>query len=491
MNCGIEIVDTAENGSEGLEKIRMLRPDVVITDIRMGVMDGIELVSHVKEELPYIYSVIVSGYQDFDYAKGALKYGVVDYLLKPVNAGQLKGVLDGIESRLSAEYYGKRVELLRKVLAGTGLENWQAEKYLPFRHYFAAILRKNGLPSRFSAKHGLSGDSIFLETEIPLCIRDKGLLWAVPGRDEHEIVFLFSGENSGKSTYEQTVNDIAGKISNGYHTTVYSAGLFSLREAADVISGLYRTLDNGIVIGRSRVLFSSDAEAEEQKEYEAAGLLNEPTAKRIDFLLSNAMYDELKKEFERLFETWKNEERTQLWIENSLRQILQHAERNSAADRDRQKYNLEYMLDEALHVSASYSELLSNIWNIVERIIERNLKGHFKLGTTSFFRSVQQYIERNISEPLSLQSVCSVFGISQTYLSRLFRKFKKMSFNEYLTNARISKAKNIIEDSPDMPIKDVALVVGYSDPFYFSRVFRSVTGVPPSEYLTNASMADG
>jgi YesN/AraC family two-component response regulator len=66
-----------------------------------------------------------------------------------------------------------------------------------------------------------------------------------------------------------------------------------------------------------------------------------------------------------------------------------------------------------------------------------------------------------------------------------------MSFNEYLTNARISKAKNIIEDSPDMPIKDVALVVGYSDPFYFSRVFRSVTGVPPSEYFINTSSADG
>lgn len=97
-----EIVGTAENGQEGLEKIALLKPNIVITDVKMPIMDGIELAAHIKQDYPNIYCIIASGYDDFEYARGALKSGVVDYLLKPINAASIFSQL----SKSSSHVFG-------------------------------------------------------------------------------------------------------------------------------------------------------------------------------------------------------------------------------------------------------------------------------------------------------------------------------------------------------------------------------------------------
>ena len=84
------VVGTAENGQEALDMIQKEAPDVLITDVKMPIMDGIQLVAKVKEEFPEILSVIISGYSDFEYAKGALRSGVCDYLLKPLAPSDMK-----------------------------------------------------------------------------------------------------------------------------------------------------------------------------------------------------------------------------------------------------------------------------------------------------------------------------------------------------------------------------------------------------------------
>jgi YesN/AraC family two-component response regulator len=202
----------------------------------------------------------------------------------------------------------------------------------------------------------------------------------------------------------------------------------------------------------------------------------------MDHLVSNGLYNELKQEFIKLFADWEREKRTQLWIENNLRHILQLVEKHSATSGGMPENDIELLLDEALCYSVTMGELMANIWEVVEKFVQRVDTRNQKVDNPSFFNSIERYLEQNLSEPLTLQSVCAVFGISQTYLSRLFRKYKNMSFNEYLTFIRVEKAKLLISGNRDMPLKDVASYVGFSDQFYFSKVFRSVTGIPPSEY---------
>ena len=94
-------------------------------------------------------------------------------------------------------------------------------------------------------------------------------------------------------------------------------------------------------------------------------------------------------------------------------------------------------------------------------------------------------MKEHMAFPLSAQKICTIFGISQTYLSKLFRKYSTESFNRHLAILRIEKAKEIMKESPDLFIKDIAMMVGFSDQFYFSRIFHSITGMSPAEYIKN------
>jgi YesN/AraC family two-component response regulator len=95
---------------------------------------------------------------------------------------------------------------------------------------------------------------------------------------------------------------------------------------------------------------------------------------------------------------------------------------------------------------------------------------------------IEYYIREHLGEPLTTQQICSVFQISGSHLTQMFRHFVKMSFVEYVTQLRIDEAKRLMAETPGIPVKDVAALLGFSDQFYFSKVFKSVTGVPPSEY---------
>lgn len=473
---GFEVVDTAENGADGLEKIRALKPDVVISDIKMPVMDGIKLASHVKEELPFIYSVIISGYQDFEYAKGAIQSGVTDYLLKPVTPSQLKELLESIGKKLEAEYYTKRIGILNQILNGMPVEQWQIERYLQFSNFSAAILRENGLPSRFGSKHTAAAHDPAVEVERIPDIKTGQNLWILPGRDKLEMVFLHTAEIPDGIHLAELVARVAGKLTGGYHTTIYSTGLFRLQDCRETILNLYRVLDNKIVIGLSQTI---NDHSENRYTPENRALRDGTLENRLKFLISNALYEELKQEFIKLFAIWEKEKYPQIWVENALRQIMQYIKKQLAG-MEEQNYNIEFLLDEVMYYATSFGELMSSIWELVEKIIRCVDIKYLKVDNQAFFNSIEKYLDQNLCEPLTLQSVCAIFGISQTYLSRLFRKYKNMSFNEYLTAIRIEKAKHLITENPEMPLKDVAKIVGYNDQFYFSRVFRSLTGIPPS-----------
>ncbi|HTO21403.1 MAG TPA: AraC family transcriptional regulator, partial [Spirochaetia bacterium] len=144
---------------------------------------------------------------------------------------------------------------------------------------------------------------------------------------------------------------------------------------------------------------------------------------------------------------------------------------------------LEYLLDGLLSRASSWEEIATGAWDIVRSALGLDRgEGEHDGGAPLLHAAILRFVEQNCAEPLTLQSVCDRFRVSQTYVSRLFRRFEGVSFVEYLTRFRVQLAKRLISDHPGMPLKDVAAYAGYHDPFYFSRVFKSLTGVPPSEW---------
>jgi two-component system response regulator YesN len=475
--AGFEVVGTAENGVEALEKARRELPDIVITDIKMALMNGIELAARIERELPFIYTVIVSGYQEFDYARRALNSGVVDYLLKPVNAVQLKRLLDSLARRLAGDYHEKRTELLQMAISGAAIAPWQIEKYLPFKRYCAALLRNGGLPCRSLAplrEHDLTETLAAAKKSL-----EEKDIWSLPGRDRAEALFVNTPEHMRAENVRKQIVTIADTRPEIFHTVLFHPGVFALDDLPALVPTLYRALDSALVIGHSQVLSGT---MDPRAGKISPAVLDPELGSRIDFLISNAMYAELEAELRRLLQGWEKEQRPQIWVEAYLRQVLHLVVKKSPRTSVSSTEDLELMLEDALHASATHCELVEKAWSLVAKITHSPPAPRHGTDLPELLQAIERYLRANYTDTITLQSVCEAFTISQTYLSKLFRRYEKTSFNDYLTGVRIDAAKRLIQENPLMPLKDVAAFVGYHDQFYFSRVFKSVTGAPPSEY---------
>lgn len=142
----------------------------------------------------------------------------------------------------------------------------------------------------------------------------------------------------------------------------------------------------------------------------------------------------------------------------------------------------EMMLEDAFYDAGSVKELYDSLKSIFIRYWRED-KEAVKLDSPEFLETIEDYIRKHLSEDITVSSVCREFGLSQSYLNLIFRKHGKQAFHSYLRNVRIERAKEIMERNPQMFIKDVAMMTGYKDQFYFSRIFRAVTGISPSEYI--------
>jgi two-component system response regulator YesN len=475
--AGFEVVDTAGNGAEALEKIRRLLPDIAITDIKMPVMDGIELASRIGREFPFMYTVIVSGYQEFEYARRALSSGVVDYLLKPVNAGQLKKLLESIGGKLAKDYYAKRIELLGLVLAGASVEPRQHERYLPYAQYGIAMLRSGGLPPRHHVRR--RERDVARAAERMKESFEEHDIWTLPGRDSSELLFVHAPERTRMEAFRKAVVSLSESLGGIFRTVFFQPGTFPLDGIASGAAVLSRAMDSAIVIGRSQVLHGSE---EPRPAQDGIVALDPALGSRIDYLISNAMYGGLEEELQKLFLSWESEGRQQVWVETHLRQIFHLIVKKSPGGGALMGEDFEFLLDDAVNGAATFGELAENAWSLAARILQCAPAPRRGTDVPALLESIERYVGENYADPVTLQSVCELFGVSQTYLSRLFRRHEGASFNDYLTGIRIEAAKKLITRNPGMPLKDVAAFVGYHDQFYFSRVFKSVTGAPPSEY---------
>ena len=202
---------------------------------------------------------------------------------------------------------------------------------------------------------------------------------------------------------------------------------------------------------------------------------------RLRILVRKHDFQAAEKEIEKLFRLWEIQEYSQLCVEQKVRELFQIF-KNENVENELQE-NAEYLLDDLFYYTENMQKLKENISQILCRNKEEQQKG--KIDTPDFFEKIENYMKEQLALPLSAQKICTIFGISQTYLSKLFRKYSTESFNRHLATLRIEKAKEIMEDNPDLFIKAIAAMVGFSDQFYFSRIFHSITGMSPAEYMKN------
>ena len=484
-----EVVGDAYNGIDALEKIPQIKPDVIFVDMKMPCMDGITLLKKVKEQYPEILPVIVSGYKDFEYAKEALKTGALEYILKPINPVIVSQVLEKIAVKLNERYLAKEDELLYNKIYNRSNESVNLMLYFNYHCYLAFVVRIGSLPNRHNNIAFMQSVQPFKNINFKKFgqLSKSNKCWRINGKDENEVILLFAfyrDENIDIKTIAKIIFKVFESSVNNI-TVVSSTKFYDIEKLSLSVETSKRALSRCLVIGKSQLVDSSNISSFSEG---TPPILDKSMENKLLVLIKSKSLKNIRSEILKLFLEWERNSYPQLWVEKMLNQVMMLIEKHSPTISTKMSLNLEQQLEEVISTSSSFDELFRSAWDIAEDILtDLDFKWKDNDISKDLIEKVNSYILINMAEEISLQNVCNIFGVSQPYLSRLFRKYKNLSFNEYVTKLRISKAKSLIDEYPDMLLKDIAEVIGFNDQYYFSKIFKYISGVNPSEYKTTCS----
>ncbi len=462
------VVGTAENGKDALEVIRRVTPDVVLIDVEMPMMSGLQVIQEARKENENLCFLVISGYQEFDYALEAMRSGVLDYLTKPIVPGKFTATMEKVEKKLDNIYYEKRNRIFHKLCRGDAVVIEDMYRFYPHERYYAALLRENGLPRRYSSAK---------EMEI-YGTRDEA--FSVYGRDNMEELFLIPEKMLGDQTLKEYINKVKLRQlgEKSYSTTLYYSRSFSRLEIPEKIRDLYYWLDTVSTIGLSQFVDLEkrhrEAAADTEKDrrdvlqlvHEVSGYIEKGNSRQLHMLL------------EKTFEKWEEQHRPQLWVEQVMRRIVDVVRMYGNSTESLTEN--EYQFEDAFFYSADMHELLQNMEELFRGAMLEG-KDNPKADSEAFFERVREYLTVHMKDQISLQELSDHFAISQGYMSKLFRKYTQQSYHQFITALRMEKARQLLEGENKLYIREVAEMVGYRDQFYFSRVFHSYFSMSPTD----------
>lgn len=502
---GFEVVGTFLNGRDVMEFLETKEADIVITDIRMPFMDGIELAKNISERYPQMKVVIISGYGDFNYAKEAMGYRVTDYILKPVSAREMRKVLQRVRESLDREIEEKKnIHLLE--------EQYRAS--LPVLREYLLNKIIAGDANREDLNETLENCGISIGNAV---------CWAVA------LVQIDRMEQGGVNCINEQYafvhvrSLIRERFQNLYEYAVFYSPIgecviFGMKSPEQIgrillrLNGVVREsrrmLDIYPAIGVGRIkhdLLEAKASFEEAREalmYRKMAWDGEVIyMEDIDTADQNlVLFDEESQE--KLFSAMKFGDGSD--IKGALQQIRAQLENRNMSRSVYQAY-LVSVLNALLLFAQKYTVVMEELFEGTPDCLKilhqyEDLDSFFgwledrclRIGkyfekermdkAKNIIEIAREYIQKEFWDPeISLEKTAMEIGLTTAYFSGLFKKETGEAFVEYLTRLRLEKAMQMLDETDDK-IYEIAEKTGYSDAGYFSHVFKKKYGVSPIQY---------
>lgn len=505
--AGFIVVGDAENGKDALEKIELYEPDVILTDIKMPYMDGLELAKQVKENYPSTRIVVFSGFDDFEYAKQAIQCNVTEYILKPVNGEELTAILIKIRDSLNKELEEKRsIETLR--------ESYKKNLPLLKEHFFLDLVHGKVDTDTIALKlqeyklQNLIGSSLVVAcTEISLeqeklnmpdqykeeayltlsverCLEEKlsGVyeyaLFHSGGRI-HMIIALKEGQSL---SHLMVLLNHACKECKRIHDLDITIGLGEAYSQIEQVKRSYKEAKVALgyqkIMGKGSTIYIKDMEPiSHRKPMEF--LEEKDLIAAIKFGSKDDISSCIQETFDKMKEQKLHTIEYQLYILNFVHMIIKLL--NDTGIDSLNIFDNTVDLNELITSLQDSNDLKRWLLQVCNKISD-HIGTDRENVTQSIINSAKLLIEKLYSDPLlSVEVLCQHLHITPTYFSTIFKKETGQSYVSYLTQLRMEKAKVFIELS-DEKTYVIARKVGYEDPNYFSYVFKKQFGVSPSRY---------
>lgn len=497
---GIRIIDTCTDGLETYRAIEEKRPDIVVTDIMMPGMNGLDIVKNCINHKIDVMFLLVSGHAEFEYAHMAIAYGVENYLLKPINGKELEKNLSAIcekldrkkqqtdnliemQTKIHSSVEALAKQFLKHYLAEPGcviekqLEEINEEYFLNFSDgYFQMFIIKPTCKVYFTNQQL---NFLLKQIETYASSELKKYYDRVIGiTTELEAFFLVNGNKPENSIDSEKLffSDLSTAFFEYCDITLSaSGGVRHLKELSPAKAQkiLLQRYNKGV-----NRYFRAEDLSENQRQINCK--------KYINTLVGNINiynYDGIDDFFEKLLNAYMPSD---IVIDNLLDTVALIKEqyvnclKKIAGHKVEQEEAIEEKFQWFLRKSDSKKELFQEISAYIKQGLEE-IREQENFDNNRVIRIAKEYIEEHLSEKIILEDIAQIVYMNPTYFSTLFKKETGENFSDYLTNARIEKARELLK-CMDLSIQQVGEMVGYENARYFSKVFVKVVGISPSDY---------
>ncbi len=505
---GFSEVEQAEDGEEALEIALKFKPHIVLTDIRMPFMDGLELAERLRTRLPQTKVIILSGHDEFEYAQEAIKAGVLDYILKPVHAAGLKELMEKAKLLLDHEFeekeklYKLKIQLHQSLpllrdkflisLVNNSVHERELEKKLeyleiqfPYQSFIVCVSEIDNL--NVLAENSSAEDTellmfSFLNISSEL-IGSSGIVFN-DFNSRQIILYNFPQEKepSGIDNLYSILEAIRENFSKYFNVTI-TTGIGRVVGSPKDLHASYNdalhVLDYKIVMGKNRIYDIRDLGFRKQEMYYPINSINELLSK-IKLESVEAVSEYTEKFFGGLMDrkniTPDNIKIIMSELINGAQKIIMEMK-----DESKEHENIDFGIYEEIGKYKTLEEMKPVVFHYLAGI-NKTIHAARNSRNLHIINKAKQFIHNSYKQDdLSLNQIAALVSVSPGYLSILFRKETNQTFIEYLTLVRMEKAKELLKTS-SLKSYEVAYNVGFSDPHYFSMSFKKYTGVTPSDY---------
>jgi AraC-like DNA-binding protein len=300
-------------------------------------------------------------------------------------------------------------------------------------------------------------------------------LWTLPGRDTGEFLVLADAEAVPRDAFESRVKELRRPEGVETSTVLFTERPVPGDELAETVRSLGPMVDRLLVPGRARTHWGPVKES-------PVLTLEAMWVQQVRLALQESAYHKLETLVRGLVAGWEVEERPARQAAILLRQALLLAHQNAPNEGLR---DWEFLLEDGLGDVDGFADLSDLAWSLFSGVAGLGSAATGAVDAPEAHQRIRRFVQIHYAEPLSIPVICERFQLSQTSLSKLFRRFEGCTFHDYLTKLRLDAAEQLLAESPGLPLKTVASVVGYQDPFHFSRAFKAAKGRPPSQREKN------
>lgn len=509
---GCTVAGEAKNGIEAVQAIEEMKPEIIMMDIKMPGKTGLEVSEYALSINPKTKVILLSGYNEFEYARQALQLGAYDYILKPTVYEEVIGaVRRAVEDLVNderrqteiakfKEELNRNIDFYRKAFL-------QKLIYTPEKQSLKKINVGEMMPLykiadtafRFVAvrvedfalaKHAKSAEekqlfSMALEYQIESFFELEHGIYMVPLKEQHCYALVWTLENCGsEDEIASRCEQLQKRLKEDYLKITVSIGISGLKESILQLNKAYKeameSLEHVLYLGNDAIIFYSDLFEAEMVQEPTQMIEIEEYCMSVTQAVKLGDEEKCRNALSQLFELfessqYKPETVRSICVEWITQLIagLKHGDVEWPAASREQLYSKIINVSSKESLYRLLNEFLTELTSEIFKRMQRNYK--------NIVGRVIDLIETHYSENITLGWIAEKVHFNSSYLSRLIKNECNETFTDLLTKYRMEKAKEMLKD-PDMKMYEISESVGFSDPHYFSNKFKKIMGVTPTEY---------